>query len=78
VGFIRDELLPSAADAYRIASASYALGGSSALDVLSARRDLIAAQGQYADALGAANDAIARLELAVGGPLGESTSGGSR
>ena len=78
VAFIRDDLLPSAADAYRIAAASYALGGSSALDVLSARRDLIDAQGQYADALGAANDAIARLELAVGGPLAETPSGGPR
>ncbi|HEX9108648.1 MAG TPA: TolC family protein [Longimicrobiales bacterium] len=76
--FIRDQLLPSTRDAYRIASTSYALGGSSALDVLSARRDLIAAQGQYADALGAANDAVARLELAVGGPLNQTPNGGPR
>ncbi len=78
VTFIRDQLLPSTRDAYRIASSSYALGGSSALDVLSARRDLIAAQGQFADALGAANDAVARLELAVGGPLNATSNGGRR
>jgi cobalt-zinc-cadmium efflux system outer membrane protein len=76
--FIRDQLLPATQDAYRIAASSYALGGSSALDVLSARRDLIAAQGQYSDALGAASDALARLELAVGGPLDTTANGGLR
>ena len=35
--FIRDQLLPSAREAYRVATTSYALGGLSALDVLSAR-----------------------------------------
>ncbi|HET8656619.1 MAG TPA: TolC family protein [Longimicrobiaceae bacterium] len=66
VAFLRDELLPEAQDAYRIASTSYSLGGSSALEVLDAKRVLLDAQSQYADALGAANDAVARLELAVG------------
>lgn len=78
VAFIRDELLPETQTAHRIAATSYALGGSSALDVLSARRDLIAAQTQYSQALGAANDAIARLELAVGGPLAAASPGGNR
>ncbi len=78
VTFIRDELLPETQSAYRIAATSYALGGSSALDVLSARRDLIAAQTQYSQALGAANDAISRLELAVGGPLAAASPGGNR
>lgn len=78
VAFIRDRLLPSTRDAYRIAATSYALGGSSALDVLTARRDLLAAQDQYSNALGAANDAVARLELAVGGPLAAASNGGPR
>jgi len=78
VTFIRDQLLPATRDAYRIASTSYSLGGSSALDVLSARRDLLSAEGQYTDALGAANDAVARLELAVGGPLNATPTGGPR
>jgi cobalt-zinc-cadmium efflux system outer membrane protein len=69
VGFLREALLPEAEEAYRIASSSYALGGSSALEVLDAKRSLLDAQSQYADALGAANDAIARLELAAGGSL---------
>lgn len=76
--FIRDALLPSTRDAYRIAATSYALGGSSALDVLTARRDLLSAQGQYAAALGAANDAVSRLELAVGGPLHSTSTGEPR
>jgi len=67
--FIRDHLLPQAQDVYRIASVSYGLGGSSALDLLDAKRTLLAAQTQYVDALGAANDALAALELAVGAPL---------
>lgn len=69
VAFIRDQLLPETAQAYRIASTSYALGGSSALEVLDARRALLDAQQQYAEALGAANDAVAQLELAAGGAL---------
>lgn len=76
VAHIRDELLPEAQEAYRIASVSYGLGGSSALDVLDAKRALLDAQSQLADALGAANDAIAQLELAVGGPLQPTISAG--
>jgi cobalt-zinc-cadmium efflux system outer membrane protein len=76
--YIRDELLPATQQAYRIAASSYALGGSSALDVLTARRDLVDAQNQYAEALGAANDAVARLELSVGAPLSANESGGPR
>lgn len=69
VAFIRDQLLPVTEQAYRIASSSYTLGGSSALEVLDARRALLDAQQQYAEALGAANDAVAELELAAGGGL---------
>jgi cobalt-zinc-cadmium efflux system outer membrane protein len=75
--FIRDELLPEARRAYDIALVSYGLGGSSALDVLDARRTLLEAESQYADALGAANDARADLERAIGRPLGEIPAGGS-
>jgi outer membrane protein, heavy metal efflux system len=67
--FIRDQLLPQAREVYRVASVSYGLGGVSALDLLDAKRTLLAAQEQYVDALGAANDALAALELAVGAPL---------
>jgi outer membrane protein, heavy metal efflux system len=67
--FIRDKLLPEAQEVYRVASVSYGLGGSSALDLLDAKRTLLAAESQYVDALGAANDAIAALQLAVGAPL---------
>ncbi len=65
--FIRDELLPSAREAYRVATTSYALGGLSALDVLSARTALLAAESQFADALAAANSARSDLERAAGG-----------
>ena len=41
--FIRDELVPPAREAYRVASTSYSLGGSSALEVLTARSALLAA-----------------------------------
>jgi cobalt-zinc-cadmium efflux system outer membrane protein len=71
--FIRDELLLEAREAYRIASTSYSLGGASALDLLDAKRTLLDAESQYADALGAANDARADLERAVGAPLPPST-----
>ena len=71
--FIRDELLSEAREAYRIASTSYGLGGASALDLLDAKRTLLDAESQYADALGAANDARADLERAVGAPLPLST-----
>ncbi len=67
--FLRDKLLPEAEEAYRIVSTSYGLGGSSALDLLDAKRTLLAARSDYTDALGAANDARADLERAVGAPL---------
>ena len=73
--FLRDELLPEAREAYRIASVSYGLGGSSALELLDAKRTLLAATSQFTDALGAANDARADLERAVGTPLPEPTGG---
>jgi outer membrane protein TolC len=67
--YLRDALLPSAREAYRVASVSYGLGGSSALDVLDARRNLLDAELQYADALAAANSSRADLERAVAAPL---------
>lgn len=67
--YLRDQLLPSAREAYRVASVSYGLGGSSALDVLDARRNLLDAELQYADALAAANTSRADLERAVAVPL---------
>lgn len=67
--YIRDALLPSAREAYRVASVSYGLGGSSALDVLDARRNLLDAETQYVDALAAANSSRADLERAVATPL---------
>jgi outer membrane protein TolC len=67
--YIRDALLPSAREAYRVASVSYGLGGSSALDVLDARRGLLDAETQYADALTTANSARADLERAAATPL---------
>jgi cobalt-zinc-cadmium efflux system outer membrane protein len=67
--FIRDQLLPAAREAFRVSSASYSLGGSSALDVLQARQDLLDAEIQYADALAAASSARADLERAAGTPL---------
>jgi cobalt-zinc-cadmium efflux system outer membrane protein len=69
VVYLRDALVPEARNAFDIALVSYGLGGSSALDVLGARRDLLDAESQYADALAAANDAQADLERAVGAPL---------
>jgi cobalt-zinc-cadmium efflux system outer membrane protein len=67
--YLRDELLPEARRVYDITLTSYGIGGSSALDVLDARRTLLDALSQYADALGAANDARADLERAIGGPV---------
>lgn len=67
--FIRDQLLPSAREAHRVATVSYDLGGLSALEVLDARRALLDAQKQYADALAAANSARSDLERAAGAPL---------
>src|SRR5512143_3568012 len=67
--FIRDQLVPAAAEAYRVASTSYSLGGSSALEVLTARSALLQAQSQLADALAAANTARADLDRALGLPV---------
>ncbi len=75
VVFIRDQLLPSAREAYRIASVSYSIGGLSAIEVLQARRDLLAAQNQYAEALAAANTARADLELMLGTSLQNNGAG---
>jgi cobalt-zinc-cadmium efflux system outer membrane protein len=73
--FVRDHLLPAAEEAYRIASVSYSLGGTSALEFLDAKRALLDAKSQYTDALGAASDAIANLERAVGVPLPTNPAG---
>ncbi len=67
--FIRDQLLPSAREAYRVATTSYAIGGLSAIEVLTARTVLLQAETQYADALAAANSAQSDLERAAGAPL---------
>jgi cobalt-zinc-cadmium efflux system outer membrane protein len=74
--YLRDELLPEAQEAYQIAATTYGLGGSSALDLLDAKRTLLDAQTQLAEALGAANDARADLERAVGEELPLPTTGG--
>ncbi len=74
--YIRGELLPEAQKAYRIASVSYGLGGSSVLEVLDAERSLLDAESQYAQSLGDANDAVAQLQLAVGAPLNTAPAGG--
>jgi cobalt-zinc-cadmium efflux system outer membrane protein len=76
--FIRDQLLPSAREAYRVATSSYALGGLSALEVLAARTALLAAESQYADALAAANSARSDLERAAGAPLTTFAPGASK
>jgi cobalt-zinc-cadmium efflux system outer membrane protein len=78
VVFIRDQLLPSAREAYRVATVSYGLGGLSALDVLDARRTLLDAQRQYADALAAASSARSDLERAAGVPLSSLVPGAPR
>jgi cobalt-zinc-cadmium efflux system outer membrane protein len=75
--YIRDQILPLARQAYRIASVSYGLGGSSALDLLDARRNLLDAQSQYTDALAAANDTRAELERAAATPLDSLETGGT-
>jgi len=67
--YIRDQLLPLARQAYHIASVSYGLGGSSALELLDARQNLLDAESQYTDALAAANDTRAELERAAATPL---------
>lgn len=67
--YLGEELVPAAREAYRIAASSYALGGSSALEVLDARRSLLDAEQRYTDALLAANQSRADLERAAGTPL---------
>jgi outer membrane protein TolC len=67
--WLQNDLLPEAREAFRIVSTSYALGSASALDVLDAKRTLLDAERQHTDALGAANDAQADLERAVGAHL---------
>jgi outer membrane protein TolC len=74
--FLRDQLVPEARRAHQIALVSYGLGGASALDVLDARRTLLDAESQYAEALGAANDARADLERAIGRTLEAAVPGG--
>jgi cobalt-zinc-cadmium efflux system outer membrane protein len=69
VQFLANELVPSAEEQYKIASTSYGLGGSSALEVIDAQRTLLNAKTQYTTALGALNDAVADLERATGAPL---------
>jgi outer membrane protein TolC len=68
VTFIRDQLLPASREAYRVASTSYTLGGSSTLEVIAARTALLSAESQLADALAAANSARADLDRALGAP----------
>ena len=75
--FLRDSLLPEAREAYRIVATSYSLGGTSSLELLDAKRTLLDAKSQYTDALGAANDARADLEVAVGAPIPNAPSGGN-
>jgi cobalt-zinc-cadmium efflux system outer membrane protein len=75
VVFIRDELVPAAREAYRVASTSYTLGGSSALEVLTARGALLQAESQLADALADANTARADLDRALGLAVSASTAG---
>ncbi len=78
VVFLRDQLLPSAREAYRISTVSYTLGGLSALEVLDARRQLLLAQSQYADALAAANSTRSDLERAAGAALTSLPAGANR
>lgn len=67
--YIRDQLLPSAREVLRSTMASYSLGGSSALEVIDARRTLLDAESQYSDALAAASTARWDLQRAAGAPL---------
>jgi cobalt-zinc-cadmium efflux system outer membrane protein len=66
VAFLQNELVPAAREAYRVSSTSYSLGGSSALEVITARTALLQAEAQLADALAAANSARADLDRALG------------
>ncbi|HEY4100791.1 MAG TPA: TolC family protein [Gemmatimonadales bacterium] len=76
--YVRDQLLPAARLAYRIAASSYALGGLSALEVNTARSALLDAESQYTDALAAASSARSDLERAAGVPLATFGTGASR
>ena len=67
--YIRDQLLPAAREAFRAVSASYSIGGSSAFEVIDARRTLLDAESQYSEALAAANTSRSELERAIGAPL---------
>jgi outer membrane protein, heavy metal efflux system len=67
--YLRDQLLPAAREAFRAASASYAIGGLSAFEVIDARRTLLDAESQYSAALAAANTSRSELERAIGAPL---------
>jgi cobalt-zinc-cadmium efflux system outer membrane protein len=67
--YLRDQLLPEARQVFDTTFTSYTLGGSSALDLLSAKSGLVDAESQYTDALGAINDALADLERALGAPI---------
>ena len=78
VVFLRDQLLPSAREAYRISTVSYGLGGLSALEVLDARRQLVLALSQYSDALAAANSTRSDLERAAGAALTTLPAGANR
>jgi cobalt-zinc-cadmium efflux system outer membrane protein len=64
--YLRDQLLPAAREAFRAASASYAIGGSSAFEVIDARRTLLDAESQYSDALAEANTSRSELERSIG------------
>ena len=70
VVYLRDQLLPAAREEYRAVTASYSLGGASALEVLDAQRTLLDAQTQYSAALAAVTDAMADLERATGASAG--------
>jgi outer membrane protein TolC len=75
--YLRDQLLPEALEVFKTTFNSYNLGGSSALDLLSAKSTLVDAQSQYTDALGAVNDALADLERALGSPIPPTPAGDS-
>jgi len=75
--FLRDQLLPAAREAFRIATVSYGLGGSSALEVLDARRALRDAENQFTDALASAGMTRAELERTVARPLASFGTGAS-
>jgi outer membrane protein TolC len=73
--YLRDQVVPAAREAFHIASVSYGLGGSSALDVLDARRTLVDAESQYTDALALSDASQADLERAAGTSLSQIRTG---